>query len=79
MFIRYAVVIMEEKKSLPILVLKCKECGKPFMAHALAYPMTEDIAKLVAEAVRNGDEPVICTEVTFGCTCDKTYLDEEDE
>lgn len=49
------------------------------MAHALAYPMTEDISKLVAEAVRNGDEPVICTEVTFGCTCDKTYLDEEDE
>ena len=41
-------------KKLPILVLKCKDCGKPFIAHALAYPMTEDIANLVAEAVRNG-------------------------
>ena len=39
------------------------------MAHALAYPMTEDIAKLVAEAVRNGDEPVICTEDLLLGTC----------
>lgn len=44
------------------------------MAHALAYPMTEDIANLVAEAVQNGDEPVICTETTFGCTCENPIV-----
>lgn len=66
---------------LPILALKCKDCGKTFMAHALAYPIDEDTAVLIAESVRHGDIPYICTETKFGCTCDKPYLEgsEDDE
>ena len=69
---------MKDNK-LPIHPPKRNDRPTPLIPHPLAYPMTKDIANLVAEAVRNGDEPVICTEITFGCTCDKSYLDTDDE
>lgn len=65
---------------LPILVIKCKDCGKVYFAHALAYPIDEDSAVLIAQAVRNGDTPQICTETTLGCCeCDKPFLEEDEE
>lgn len=63
----------------PILALRCKDCGKTFFAHALAAPIDEESAKMIADCVRNGDVPYICESTTFGCMCDKSYLDEGDD
>lgn len=64
----------------PVLALKCKDCGKTYFAHALAYPIDEDSAVMIARAVRYGDTPHIITEVTLQCCqCDKPFLDEDEE
>lgn len=67
-------------EQLPVLALRCKDCGKVYFAHALAYPIDEDSAVLISRAVRYGDTPHICTEVKLQCCqCDKSFLDEDDE
>ena len=71
---------MEGKNDLPILALRCKDCGKVYLAQALAYPIDEDTAGMIAEAVKYGDEPFICTEVKLECcTCKKPLLCDEQE
>lgn len=64
----------------PILAIRCKDCGKVFFAHALAYPIDEDSAEMIADCVSNGDEPFICEEVRLElCECEKEYLKEDEE
>lgn len=67
-------------EQLPVLALRCKDCGKVYFAHALAYPIDEDSAVLISRAVRYGDTPHICTEAKLQCCqCDKSFLDEDEE
>lgn len=61
---------MEVPKKTPILGIKCAQCGAVYMAHALAYPISPDIAEEIAECVNNGDIPFIAQEVKLGmCKC----------
>lgn len=67
-------------KQLPVLALKCKDCGKTYFANALAYPIDEDSAVFIARAVKYGDVPHISTEVILQCCqCDKPFLNEDEE
>lgn len=63
---------MEAPKKIPILGIRCAKCGAVYMAHALSYPIFPDIAQMIAEYVRNGDEPFISYEgVRLGkCVCE---------
>ncbi|MCM1219669.1 MAG: hypothetical protein NC548_34750 [Lachnospiraceae bacterium] len=71
---------MEANVNKPLLALRCKDCGKVFFAHALAYPIDSDSAEMIADCVRKGDEPFICLETTLGlCECEKEYLKEDEE
>lgn len=64
----------------PILAIRCKDCGKVFFAHALAFPIDENSAEMIADCVRNGDEPFICQETRLElCECDKEYLKDDEE
>lgn len=72
---------MEEPKKMPVLGMRCAKCGAVYMAQALAYPISSDIAEAIAESVRNGDEPFI----TYGrvrlgqCTCNDETAKPETE
>lgn len=72
---------MENPKNRPILGIRCAKCGAVYMAQALAYPISSDIAEAIAESVRNGDEPFISYEgVRLGqCTCDDETAEPETE
>ena len=64
----------------PMLTLRCKDCGKIYFVHVLAYPIDEDSAVFIAQAVKYGDVPHISTEVTLQCCqCDKPFLNEDEE
>lgn len=62
---------MEEPQKNPVLGMRCAKCGAVYMAQALAYPISPDVAEMIAEYVRKGDEPFISYEgVRLGqCTC----------
>lgn len=70
---------MEEPQKNPVLGMRCAKCGAVYMAQALAYPISPDVAEMIAEYVRKGDEPFISYEgVRLGqCTCDDETADLE--
>ena len=71
---------MEAIVNKSLLALRCKDCGRVYFAHALAYPIDADSAEMIADCVRNGDEPFICEEVRLElCECEKEYLKENEE
>lgn len=54
----------------PILAIRCAGCGAVYIAQALAYPMSPEIAEAIAESVNDGDIPFIAHEVKLGmCKC----------
>ena len=53
---------MEEAKKNPVLGMRCAKCGAVYMAQALAYPISTEIAEMIAEYVQKGDEPFISYE-----------------
>ncbi len=56
----------------PILAIRCAGCGAVYMAQALAYPISPEIAEAIAESVNNGDIPFIAQEVRLGmCKCEE--------
>lgn len=60
---------MAENKK-PILAIRCAGCGAVYMAQALAYPISPEIAEEIAECVNNGDIPFIAQEVKLRmCKC----------
>ena len=54
---------MEEPQKNPVLGMRCAKCGAVYMAQALAYPISPDVAEMIAEYVRKGDEPFISYEL----------------
>ncbi len=72
---------MEGPKKNPILGIKCAKCGAVYMAQALAYPITPDIAEEIAYSIGIGDIPFITYEgVCLGqCKCDNGNAEPETE
>lgn len=73
---------MANNQNKPILGIKCAKCGAVYMAHALAYPITQDIAEEIAYCVSIGDIPFITYEgVKLSiCSCDNVInTTKEDE
>lgn len=70
---------MEEKN--PILAIRCSKCGAVYMAQALAYPITPEVAEEIAECVRMGDEPYVTYDGVrlSQCTCDDCTSDPKAE
>lgn len=62
---------MTEKQKKPVLGIKCAKCGAVYMAQALSYPISPDIAEEIAYCVGIGDIPFISYEaVRLGmCSC----------
>lgn len=63
---------MEEPKKTPILGIKCAKCGAVYMAHNLAYPISQNISEEIAYSIGIGDTPFISYEgVRLGiCICE---------
>lgn len=72
---------MEEPKKKPVLGIKCAKCGAVYMAHALSYPISSDIAEEIAYCVGIGDIPFISYEaVRLGmCSCNDVPTKHEEE
>lgn len=64
-----------------MLGIKCAKCGAVYMAHALAYPITQDIAEEIAHCVGIGDIPFVTYEgIKFSqCFCYDNSHNNQDE
>lgn len=72
---------MAENQKHPILGIKCAKCGAIYMAQALAYPISPEIAEEIAYSVGIGDIPFITYDgVKLGqCTCNDGNAELETE
>lgn len=67
--------------SKPVLAFKCRKCGRVYFAHALEYPITENIANEISYNTAIGDIPFITSSDNISlssCGCDMEELGEHE-